>query len=373
VSNSSKWILSVIALVIFAGVISFVFFTEGDPENEETQLTEKKSALAPSPSSQKSKATVEPTTNSVSENLPPEDAEIFKAQITQVADMYSQTAQYPIGSQPIRNPAEAYEPKAFEEANFTVPYPMQNGNTLEVNAALDKHQYFAGEDIQIRLQIQGGDSDAYIEPYASIASSEKDLLTRIPLPASANSSREFFGVLNSDDIPKDLPSPELLVKITIDVDGETFFITQGCTLFEASAKVTGIGRTEVNEANLLIPVNIDVEEAGYYFLSAILEDEESERPLVALQTEGRLKKGSKELNLLAHIQALKLGESEGPYTLRSIKLYRGAKEGEQFDIPGTSSKKSFPVQGFSFEQYSDVKHVDPLAKEREAFLRSLTQ
>ncbi|MEQ3658776.1 MAG: hypothetical protein ABNH21_07450 [Glaciecola sp.] len=375
-SNSTKWILSITVVFALASVIAVMHFSEDETLVDELSIVAKENA---SPSTPPTAVPLDPsplsksTANSVTETMPPEDAAIFKAQITQVADMYSETAQYPIGSQPIRNPAEAYEPKAFEEANFTVPYPMQNGGTLEVNAALNKHQYFAGEDIQIRLQIKGSDSDAFIEPSAVVASSEKDLLSGITFVESATSTREFLATVRSDDISDDLPSPELLLKVTIDVDGETFFITQGFTLFQASAAVTGIGRSEVDDANLLIPVKIDVEEAGYYFLNAILEDEESAKPLVALQTEGRLKKGNKELRLLAHIQALKVGESEGPYTLRSIKLYRGAKEGEQFDVPGKSNKKSFPVQGFSFEQYSDVKHVDPLAKEREAFLRSLAK
>lgn len=317
-------------------------------------------------------ATVAPQTpkvETVIEEDFPSDGAIFKAQLSQVADSYMDTAQFPVGSQPIRNPDEVYEPGPFEEAQFSIPFPMQSGGTLKVNAALNKFLYFAGDVIEIKITVSGSPINAYVDVDAQFASSKGDLQT--PIELSSSNGALFEGRVNTSTISDSNFTSEMLLKALIKVDGEEFFITQGFRYFEASADVVGIGRVDANGANLDIPVELDVEESGYYFLRAVLEDAETKKPLVALQTEGRLAKGSRKLLLQAHIQALKFSGSEGPYNLVNIKLYRGADENEEFDVPGKAREKKYKVQGFSFDRYDDVEHVDPIALERAEFLRSL--
>jgi hypothetical protein len=299
----------------------------------------------------------------------PSDEIIFQAQFSQIADTYMDTAQFPVGSQPIRNPNDVYEPAPFEDAKFSIPFPMQGGGTLNVKLALDKFQYFQGETIDVQLTVNGAPSSAYVEVTSELASSKKDLQTPVELNSSNGSF--FIGSVDTSSISDSEFTPEMLFKALVKVDGEEFFITQGFRYFQSSADVVGIGRVEVNGANLDIPVKLDVDESGYYFLRAVLEDAQTGKPLVSLQSEGRFSKGSRKLLLQAHIQALKFSASEGPYNLRNIKLYRGADENEDFDVPGKSLEKSYAVPGFSFDQYDDVKHVDPIALERAEFLRSL--
>jgi len=301
----------------------------------------------------------------------PSDGAIFKAQLSQIADSYMDTAQFPVGSQPIRNPDEVYVPAPFEEAQFSIPFPMQGGGTLKVNAALDKFLYFAGDVIEIKITVSGSPMNSYVEVDAQFASSKGDLQT--PVELSSSNGALFEGRVDTSTISDSNFTSEMLLKALIKVDGEEFFITQGFRYFQASADVVGIGRVDANGANLDIPVELDVEESGYYFLRAVLEDAETKKPLVALQTEGRLAKGSRKLLLQAHIQALKFSGSEGPYNLVNIKLYRGANENEEFDVPGKAREKKYKVQGFSFDRYDDVEHVDPIALERAEFLRSLGQ
>ena len=299
----------------------------------------------------------------------PSDGAIFKAQFSQIADNYMDTAQFPVGSQPIRNPADVYEPAPFELAQFSIPFPMQGGGTLKVSAALDKFLYFAGDTIAIKVTVEGAPVNAYVEVDSQFSSSKEDLQT--PVELSSKNGARFEGSVDTSTVSDSSFTPEMLLKALIKVDGEEFFITQGFRYFQASADVIGIGRVEANGANLDIPVELDVEESGYYFLRAVLEDAETKKPLIALQSEGRLAKGSRKLMLQAHIQALKFSGSEGPYNLTNIKLYRGADEDEEFDVPGKTREKKYKVQGFSFDRYDDVEHVDPIALERAEFLRSL--
>lgn len=304
----------------------------------------------------------------ISDDFPSDDV-IFQAQFSQIADTYMDTAQFPVGSQPIRNPNDVYEPAPFEDAKFSIPFPMQGGGTLNVKVALNKFQYFQDETIAIQLSVKGAPSSAYVEVDSKFASSKKDLQTPVELVSSDGSL--FVGSVDTASVSDSEFTPEMLFKALVKVDGEEFFITQGFRYFQSSADVVGIGRVESNGANLDIPVKLDVEESGYYFLRAVLEDAETAKPLISLQSEARLSKGSRKILLQAHIQALKYSGSEGPYDLRNINLYRGADDNEEFDVPGKSLEKSYAVPGFSFDQYDDVKHVDPIALERAEFLRSL--
>ncbi len=362
----------IIASTILLIGIAAVFLLPEQPNDLSVPVSEPLQEDAAFDSKLVTNATVAPQTpkvETVIEEDFPSDGAIFKAQLSQVADSYMDTAQFPVGSQPIRSSDEVYEPEPFEEAQFSIPFPMQGGGTLKVNAALNKFLYFAGDVIEIKITVSGSPMNAYVEVDAQFASSKGDLKTSIEL--SSSNGALFEGRMNTSTVSDSNFTPEMLLKALVKVDGEEFFITQGFRYFQASADVVGIGRVDANGANLDIPVELDVEESGYYFLRAVLEDAETKKPLVALQTEGRLSKGSRKLLLQAHIQALKFSGSEGPYNLVNIKLYRGADENEEFDVPGKAREKKYKVQGFSFDRYDDVKHVDPVALERAEFLRSL--
>jgi hypothetical protein len=110
---------------------------------------------------------------------------------------------------------------------------------------------------------------------------------------------------------------------------------------------------------------------GYYFVKAILEDAEDSRPLIQLQSEGRLAQGNAILELRAHVSALKAQGSAGPYILRSVQTYRGAEVGETFDSPASTSQQRFSIPGFPLSDYEDAEHEDPLSTERIEFLRGL--
>ena len=111
--------------------------------------------------------------------------------------------------------------------------------------------------------------------------------------------------------------------------------------------------------------------SGYYFISAVLKDQQSGQPLIALQTEGRMSQGNGQLIAKAHIQALREGGSEGPYILTNIKANRGAERGEQFDIPASTIKQQYTISGFPFSEYQDEEYQDPLSQERVELLKAI--
>jgi hypothetical protein len=311
-----------------------------------------------------------PELDDTSENLLAD--ENFKAQIVNIAYQYSQTAQYPIGSQPITNPDSVRDPKPFEETETTTPFSTENG-TVDLSAATDKFQYFDGETIKLQLKLAGAVGDSFISPEARIINPADRNKAPIPISLSSTqgSNAQFLGAFDTSSLSDDTFSPEMLIEITVNVDNEPLFTTLSFRYNEASAKLVNIGDVRPNGPNLDIPLNFDVSQKGYYFVTAVLQDQRTNKPLIALQQEGKMRKGRDQLVLQAHIQALKAGGSEGPYVIRSFNIYRGAEQGEQFDTSGASNEEQYVFSGFPFSQYVDEPHQDSLAQERAEFLLNL--
>jgi len=306
------------------------------------------------------------------EEFNPYESEVFKAQILQVADLYAENAKYPINSKPILNPNDAKIMQPFEETEVDTPFPSDDGiGKIRLAAAVDKYQYFVGDQIDVRLQLSGTKEDVFTSAVATLSGPNGDT----PLSATMNPSDQtltvFTASFDTSIAPPALMSPEMLMKIAVTVGDQQLFTTVGFRYARASAQLVSITQVRQNAAELIIPLHYNVYQDGYYFVKAILENAQDSRPLIQLQSEGRLAQGNAILELRAHISALKAQGSAGPYILRSVQTYRGAEVGETFDAPASTSQQQFPVPGFPFSDYDDTEHEDPLATERVEFLRGL--
>lgn len=306
------------------------------------------------------------------EEFNPYEAEVLKGQIRQVADLYAESAKYPISSQPILNPEDAKILAPFEETEVDTPFPSEDDlGTIRLAAAVDKFQYFLGDRIDVRLHITGAREGIFTSAVATISGQRGDTPLSSMMDPSDKTLTEFTTSFDTSIAPRDVMSPEMLMKITVTVGDQQLFTTVGFRYALASAQLSSISLVRQNGADLIIPLQYNVFQDGYYFVKAVLEDAETSRPLIQLQSEGRLSRGNAILELRAHISALKAQGSAGPYFLRSIQTYRGAEVGETFDTPASTSKQRFSIPGFPFSDYTDTEYVDPLAAERVEFLRNL--
>jgi hypothetical protein len=294
-------------------------------------------------------------------------------QIKSISAAYAQTVNYPVYSQPISHALDVREPLPFEETAVSIPFPTTSGNVIYLHAATDDYQYFTGDTILFEAAIKNAPPSAVIEAEAVLGYLQGEDIRKIALtPAQADYSA-FSARIDTTSLQTRPDNPELLISLSIVVDNEPLFTTVGFIYTVPSAEVTGLGEVAVNRENLDIPIEIEVFDSGYYFISAVLEDTKSQIPLIKLQSEGRLTEGADILTLHAHFQALKAKQSEGPYTLKNITLHRGAEYGEQFDLPGKVSQPSFKIPQFSFDTYEDIPYHNEFADERIQFLRSLTR
>lgn len=301
----------------------------------------------------------------------PYESSLLKAQVQQIADLYEDTAKYPLGSQPIKNVADARLPEPFEETGVETPFETESGEKITLSAAVDKFQYYSGDQIQVRLNLNGAKAGAFITVAAVLAGSSGDTSLETDLIANDASQTNFTGVFDTTIAPPNTFSTEMIVKLLVGVDGEAFFTTVAFRYNVASARLTSLGFVRANGPNMDIPLEYSVFTSGYYFVSAVLFDAQTDQPLIALQTEGRMTQGNGRLLMQAHIQALQEVGSEGPYVLKNIKAYRGAERGEQFDQPATSLKSEFGINAIPFSGYENDSYQDPLAQERIEFLRNI--
>ena len=303
----------------------------------------------------------------------PYESEVFKAQIQQVADLFEETSRYPVGSRPVTNPDSVREPAPFEQNEVDLPFSNDGDleNAIRISAATDTFQYYQGQKITVRVRISGAPIDTFINVTGNLSSSVGDLPYPLNFQASDATLTEFVSEFDTQIVQPGLMTPEMVAVVKVNVGDQDMLTTVSFRYDQPSAQVIGTLPSRVEGPNLVIPLQVSVSQTGYYFVRAVLEEAGSSKPLIELQNEGPLTAGNGLLDLNAHIAALKYHQSEGPYTLRSIKLHRGAELGEALDVPGATMQKQFPIQGFPFSSYVDEEYVDELAQERLAFLRQM--
>ena len=299
------------------------------------------------------------------------ESQVLKAQVQGIANQFADTARFPIGSQPIRNLADARQPEPYEETEVETPFETEDGETIGVKAAVDRFQYFTNDTINVRLTLAGLPAGVFVESTATISGPQGDTPLEQDLRATDASQSLFIGSFDTSLASNEQFSKEMFVKVLVRVDGEPFLTTVSFSYDKASAQLEGLGVAQPRGANLEVPLEYSVFISGYYFVNAILRDQETGQPLIALQTEGRMTRGNGRLIAKAHIQALKETGSQGPYLLTDIKAYRGAERGEHFDVPASSVRTQYTIQGYAFSEYEDEKFEDPLTQERVEFLNEL--
>lgn len=307
------------------------------------------------------------------EEFNPYESEVFKAQIQQVADLFEETSRYPVSSRPIINPDDVRESAPFEQNEVDLPFANDGDleNAIRVSAATDTYQYYQGQMITVRVRISGAPLDTFTSVTGNLSSSKGDLPYPLNFQPTGASLTEFVSEFDTQIVQQALMTSEMTAVVKVKVGDQDMLTTVSFRYDQPSAQVVGTLPARVEGPNLVIPLQVSVSQSGYYFVRGVLEEAGTAKPLIELQTEGSLIAGNGLLELNAHISALKYHQSEGPYTLRSVKLHRGADFGEALDVPGATMQKQFPVQGFPLSSYEDQEYVDELAQERLAFLRQM--
>lgn len=366
------WLVLALIVCVCAFTLWTLFDHSGDVNGDQTLATQLNdsqptASLALVEKQAKKKALFEVDQE---DEFNPFDDDALKAQLQQVSDIYAENIKYPITSQPIRNPEDVREYEEFEQAEVDLPFPDgdNDDNPIRIAASTNTFQYFEGDVVNVRVQITGAPEDTFIQVNGVLSGGNGDLPIEGVFDPSDRSLTQFVAAFDTKLAPPNSLTPEMLVKLNVTVGDRPLFTTVAFRYAVASAQIVGVQQVRTEGPNLVMPLQLNVFQSGYYFVSGVLEDAQTGRPLVQLQAEQRLVQGNGIINLAAHIAALRQQASEGPYVLRSLTSYRGSEVGESFDAPASTSQARFNVRGFPFTAYDDEEHVDEAGQDTLDFL-----
>nr|WP_136250559.1 hypothetical protein [Ningiella ruwaisensis] len=366
-SKSSFYVIAIAVCIII------VFFTVRMLSSEDEALVENQNqALVPleKPEARPHLSAFNPKKQGIDK---PVEAQISLAtQIEDIANAYSDTAQYPVNSQPIKDPAQIVTFAPFEENATDFSLDSELYGKVRLSVATKQYQHFVGDDIEVLITLANVPDSASVSAEASLTHIDGKEIIPIELNRRFEETWKFNASVSAMELEETSLPQELQVAARVEADGEIFFSTASLQYHDPSATITGLDYPNPNAEYLDIPLSLEVHEKGYFYLSAVLYDQSGKKPLVQLQQEARLGEGEQEMVLKAHIQALKFHLDEGPYILKHLQIRRGAEEGESVDQQGNSQSQAYEIDAFSFDRYEDKPYRNELAQEREAFLRRLS-
>lgn len=280
--------------------------------------------------------------------------------LASVAEQYAQTTRYPDYSIPLTAPqAQAYEGNRYHP----VALPLEGEG--EFTVTLDKFRFTRGEPILVVAslsgrQIVGDQLQATLETAQSREQAETATLT------AGEDAGYYQGNLGSDHTPG-----EYRLIVEAQVDGRPVRHASSLTIEPDLGDFGGLESPFISNNDLVIPVQFDPEEPGYYALSAQLYQDQE--PIAQLQAETSLSGSSGVIELRAHGSVLASRELQGNLQLRHLQLRQLPAR------PGDRTHHAFgPDDGYDFsppdlDRLRDEPAVNPESEQRAALLRQLAE
>jgi len=228
---------------------------------------------------------------------------------------------------------------------------------------LDKFRFTRGEPILVVASLSGrqvfGDSLAATLETAS----EQDRADSAELHATEETGY-YQGNLSSDHEPGEY---RLIVEAR--VDGRPVRHVSSLSIEPDLGDFNGIDSPYISGNDLVIPVQFDPENAGYYALTAQLYN--GQRALAQLSAEDSLSGSSGTLLLRAHGSVLANRDVSGELQLKNLQIRQMPAR------PGDRTHYAFgPDEGYEFsppdlDRLRDEPAVNPESEQRAALLRQL--
>jgi hypothetical protein len=296
-------------------------------------------------------------------------------QIETAMQSYAEISKYPPHSQPIVSEEHINSFINATVPESSLPYPFTDlEKPIQLSLKLEKYNYFFGDSISATIELSDIPDNASVSSRSVLMDLNGEVLAEsgVELKDDANDNKSMTASFDSSAYDTSAWPLEMNLGAYLDVNGHQLFISAPFRINTTTATLESIGFSEAKSENLIIPVNLNVSLAGYYYVAAILYSAQSHQPLIYLETEGSLASGASTLNLRAHIQALKKGGDEGPYLLEKIRVERWSDEIIPMDVAGQVNQESFAVEGYQFDAFEDIPYIDPLNEERIRLMEGLS-
>jgi len=264
------------------------------------------------------------------------DLEPITQQLALISAAYAAEIQYPPYSKPVSLSNKSYlEPNHFS----AVEVPVLDG-VHTASLSLAKFRFFYPEPIVVSLNTKLAISNIKYEFY--------DPTTKQVLAVEQTSSQSLVVKTN-----KDWPQ-EVRIKATIDFEQGSDILTADFNFYVPAAHLTAVGIPSSKEADMLIPLVLDVKQAGIYRIRANLYSLDG-NIIAALNGKSKLGEGSEELILKAH-QSVLTG-TDGSYLLKDWVIERmSGYPGEKASF-GISEQETIPLAPFDLSTLSKAFYV----------------
>ncbi len=277
--------------------------------------------------------------------------------LASVAEQYQQASRYPPYSLPLSEAqAKAYRGNVFQP----VVLPLADGGRFTV--ILEKFRFTRGEDILVVAQLSGPPVVARTMRATLESTGDRTAFDSTVLRQQSNDL--YQGALDSDVRPG-----EYRLVVEASVDSKPLRNVSTLTIEPDLGKFTGLGDVRVTNNDLLIPVEFDARESGYYRLGAQLYNQG--RPLAQLSAEHHLDSTASTITLRAHGSVIADRDISGKLQLRGLQIQRLPAR------PGDRTDYAFgPEEGFDFsppdlDGLRNTRAGDPESEQRAAMLKSM--
>lgn len=278
-----------------------------------------------------------------SDQLPDELQREVTEQFTLLSKDYAAEVAYPAYSQPLSASDVSYlEPNYFS----VVDVPILDGSHT-ASLSLDKYRFYFPEPVTVRL-----DTDLTVD--------------NVVLELFEPTTREQLVIVRSQEVnvifvPKESWPQEIRVKATVSFAEGTDILTADFSFFVPVAYVESVSSPYPVNADMCIPLTLDVKKNGIYRVRANLFTTDGQAVAVLTNKE-KLGQGEATLDLKAHKSVL--AGRDGAFELRNIQVEKMSSYPGEKTSYGVSQFKVLPIEYFDVSTLSDEKH-QPSAEEQQ--------
>lgn len=271
--------------------------------------------------------------------------------LKQVAYMHQQKLQYPSYSQPIKSDDSPYlNWNEFIE----LPLPVLDGKST-ASLSVKKFRHFYPDEIEVELKT----SEPLISTVLEVVSVEEQKVL-----ASLHSDSKQWRIVPDSNWPE-----EIRLVANLDFERGEDVVSADIRFYHPVATILSVGQGYASGPDMLLPVTLDVSQAGIYRIRANLYQSEG-KAIASLVQKQHLSEGDQTLELKAFKSVLPKGSNN--FELRNIVVermsgYPGEKTGY-----GLSESESYPVGTFNSETLSDEEYqMSEQERQQVAFLEQL--
>lgn len=371
--DKRKALLMLTAVILLAAV--FWPAKETPPEAHVVAEVSEKAGLIPTMTKVAAKPAV------IAQKLPPKPAKEISVErgmqheMQRVADIYEQRSQYAPYSlflteqqTDLINPNQSHEsPRAYEVLD----------ETISILIKPRKYRFATTENVEVDIiitsTVAGLKNLTKLETYLRSTKSKQSWPLTI---LQTNDQQGERNIQASIDLSSELASfdeKDYSIVVSVRFNGDSPVIQSApIQLVTQVARVVGLGVNRIEDNDLIIPINIDVDQGGYYQVSASLFDLTTNSAVSYLIAKQRLSSGSNTLD--ARVQGLVLRDKgfSGPFRLQGITLVKKSERPGMVEQYG-SAADSYVIERVNLEDFESIPYEDPMAEQRLEFMRSIGQ